>query len=143
MPDTDTDRDTDDHEILAARFARIGVHPVVTQRLECDDCAEELRVRFDHASVHGVVQALASQIGAILDSGSDTVAIVRTGFLRINPTVLRVRCTDVGDGTTTVHVRATAKEGLIRQHGGQQAVREFVARLVTLVPGEWTTELVV
>jgi hypothetical protein len=131
---------SDDHDILMARFARIGIHPVVTGRLECDDCTEELRVPADHASVHGMVQVLVAQLGALLDAGSDTVAIVRTGFLRINPTVIRIRCTDEGDGTTRVHVRGTAKEGLIRQHGGHQAVREFIARLATLVPGEWTAD---
>jgi hypothetical protein len=132
--------DSDDHDILLARLARIGIHPDVTSRLACDDCTQELRVPADHASVHSTVQALVAQLGSLLEAGSDTVAIVRTGFLRINPTVIRIRCTDEGDGTTRVHVRGTAKEGLIRQHGGHQAVREFIGRLAILVPGEWAVD---
>ena len=126
--------DSTNDEILTARFSRLGICPAVTTRLRTDDFSEVLTVAATLAAVTGAVETLMAQIGMVLDSGEETLAIVKTGFLRMNPTVIRIRCTERGDGITSVDVHASAKEGLIKQHGAHQAVREFVGRLRALAP---------
>jgi hypothetical protein len=126
--------DSTNDEILTARFNRMGVCPTVTRRLKTDDFSQVLTVVATVAAVTAAVEQVTAQVGQVLDSAEDTLAIVKTGFLRMNPAVLRIRCTDRGGGITSVDVHASAKEGLISQHGGRQAVREFVARLESLEP---------
>jgi len=126
--------DSTNDEILTARFSRLGICPAVTARLRTDDFSQALTVATTLAAVTAAVDTVMAQIGTVLHSGEETLAIVKTGFLRMNPTVIRVRCTEGVDGITSVDVHATAKEGLISQHGGHQAVREFIGRLESLAP---------
>ena len=132
MPDSTID------EILTARFIRTGICPVVTTRLATDDFSQVVTVAATLTVATAEIERLMAKVGTILDSGAETTGIVRTGFLRMNPTVIRIRCLDAGDGTTSIDVRASAKEGLIRQHGGHQAVHEFIGRLTSLTPTEAT-----
>ena len=126
--------DSTNDEILTARFSRLGICPAVTTRLRTDDFSQVLSVAATLAAVTAAVDTLMAQIATVLDSGEETLAIVKTGFLRMNPTVIRIRCAERGDGITSVDVHASAKEGLIRQRGAHQAVREFTGRLESLVP---------
>lgn len=126
--------DSTNDEILTARFSRMGVCPAVTRRLTTDDFSQALTVAATLAAVTAAVEKVMTQVGTVLDSGEETLAVVKTGFLRMNPAVIRVRCTDGGAGITSVDVHASAKEGLISQRGAHQAVREFIARLESWEP---------
>lgn len=135
--DVRTVADMTNEEILTARFARMGLCPVVTSRLRTDDSSQVLTVAAAVAAATEAIGVLLAQIGTVLVSGEETIGIVKTGFFRMNPAVVRVRCTEVGEGTS-VDVQGSAKEGLIRQRGGHQAVQEFVERFLSLAPAEWT-----
>ncbi len=124
-------------QILTARFARMGTCPAVTRQLPTDDSCQVLNLATTRAAAAAAIHSLMGQFGTVLESGEEVLGIVKTGFLRMNPAVLRVRCIDLGNGTTSVDVRASAKEGLIKQRGGHQAVQEFVARFASLMPVEW------
>jgi hypothetical protein len=65
------------------------------------------------------------------------VAKVGTGSFGLNPAVLRLRFSDEAEGATALEVTATAKEGLIKQHGGHQAVERFVDQFRRFAPKEW------
>ena len=126
--------DSSNDEILMARFSRMGVCPAVTTRLKTDHFGQVFTMVATVAAATAAVERVTAQVGTILDSAEETLAIVKTGFLRMNPAVIRIRCIDGGDGTTSIDVQASAKEGLISQHGAHQAVREFIARLTSLEP---------
>jgi hypothetical protein len=134
--DVRTVADMTNEEILTARFARMGLCPVVTSRLKTDDSSQVLTVAAAAAAATDAIGALLAQIGTVLVFGEETIGIVKTGFFRMNPAVVRVRCTEVDEGTS-LDVQGSAKEGLIRQRGGHQAVQEFVERFLSLVPVEW------
>lgn len=75
-------------------------------------------------------EALA-RLGRLLDgdlSGPDrTVSgVVGGGFMNMNPAVVEVRIAPQSDGGCRVTMTGTAKEGLIKQGTGEQAVRRVL-----------------
>ena len=52
-------------------------------------------------------------------------ALVGSGFGKLNPTVVCLEFAAMNDGTTTVHMAAQAKEGLINQKSAQKAVKNI------------------
>ena len=58
------------------------------------------------------------------------VVEVGTGMRNLNPAVLSVRVgSDAGPEWESVEVRSVAAEGLIRQHGAEQALDRFLVAL--------------
>lgn len=56
--------------------------------------------------------------------------IVGAGAMNLNPAVVTVTMVPTDGGGTSVHLRGVAKEGLIKQRAGQEAVERLVARLM-------------
>ena len=50
--------------------------------------------------------------------------VVGSGYMRLNPAIVCVWITSNAAGGSSLLVRGAAKEGLIKQRGGQQATRE-------------------
>lgn len=60
-------------------------------------------------------------------------AIVGSGHGGLNPALLTITLRSVGS-RTQIHVRGAAKEGLVRQRGGEQVARAFTERLAAALP---------
>jgi hypothetical protein len=56
-------------------------------------------------------------------------AVVRSGALNLNPTVVTLQLVATASASTTIRVRGVAKEGLIRQRAGHKAAECVAARL--------------
>jgi hypothetical protein len=128
----------DDQDILSAHFARLLVPRFLTRRLWNDDSSVQLSVSAPVHIVRSSAEALAKQMGGVIETTPDIVVKVGTGAFRLNPAVLRIGFSEEREGNTSMQVTATAKEGLIKQHGGHQAVDRFVDRFRRFAPKEWS-----
>ncbi len=52
-------------------------------------------------------------------------AVIGSGFLNLNPALVRVEIVAVSKNSTQVTIRGVAKEGLIKQHAGEKAARKI------------------
>jgi len=126
-----------DGDILGAHFSRFLVPRIVTDRLGNDTATLLLKVSASQDVVRNAAESLARSMGLVIHSEPDVVVTkVGTGLFGLNPAVLRLRFAEDA-GTTTIEVSATAKEGLIKQHGGHQATEDFAKRFLHLTPKEW------
>jgi hypothetical protein len=87
----------------------------------------------------GVVRTLLSNAKRLVrvhpyDTEGATSAVVRSGGLGLNPALLTVWVSAVSSTATRIRVRGEAKEGLIKQRGGEQALREAVSALKDQLP---------
>jgi len=53
-------------------------------------------------------------------------AIVGSGFLNLNPALVRVQVEPIAEDCTRISVHGVAKEGLIKQRAGEKAARRIV-----------------
>lgn len=83
------------------------------------------------AQVAGILAAIGQVVAQTGPAGSQAVvrAIVGAGAMNLNPAMLTATMTSAADGRTTVHIRGTAKEGLIKQNAGEKAARRLAAML--------------
>lgn len=116
---------------------------VVAARFLKNDICEfdrELALTFDLAveRVRAVLADLSRGANPeLVDAGTDRVTLrVLTGggALNLNPVVVTVNATRSGERLTSVHVRAIAKEGLIKQRAGQKTAEQVAARLAAVSP---------
>ncbi|MBN1912690.1 MAG: hypothetical protein JW818_23410 [Pirellulales bacterium] len=99
----------------------------------------EMTVGRDVAAVLTAVTSFLAKEGRIADdaeAGTSTCpkisAILKSGFLQMNPTLVHVEVIAAEANACTLLVSAAAKEGLIKQHSAEKAVRRVVAFLETL-----------
>jgi ribosomal protein S20 len=52
--------------------------------------------------------------------------VVGSGFLKMNPTVIHAEIIAIEEGVSTLLITAAAKEGLIKQHAAEKAVKRLV-----------------
>jgi hypothetical protein len=67
--------------------------------------------------------------------GESITAVVGAGFLNMNPAVVEIELRDAGADSCSVVLRGTAKEGLLKQHAGEGAVRTLLAAVHRIAPG--------
>ena len=130
-------RRTED-ELLAEALGRINKGGKFASRFLRNDVAE-----FDHelplelGPAVGRARAVLGRLagGTVpepVEAGADRVTLrVLTGggYLGMNPVVVILDATRNGERTTTLHVRAVAKEGLVKQRAAQKTA-ERVAELL-------------
>ncbi|RII13833.1 hypothetical protein DSC45_23035 [Streptomyces sp. YIM 130001] len=125
-------------ELLAEALGRINYGGKIASRFLKNDISEfdsELQLGFGPAleRVRTVLVELAPGARPELEAaGTDRVTLrVLTGggALNLNPVVVTVEVTRSGEQTTAVHVRAIAKEGLIKQRAGQKTAERVAALL--------------
>jgi len=58
--------------------------------------------------------------------------VLGSGFLKMNPTLVHVEVIGVGNDSCTLLVSGAAKEGLVKQHSAQKAVKRIVEFLGTI-----------
>jgi len=98
------------------------------------DTAEEGTVELNEpadAALRRVVQVL-SEAGEIHPSDTEAPgvrAVVGSGFLEMNPAVIDATVEPVDDKRTRVKLRASAKEGLIKQGTAQKAIEKVASAL--------------
>ncbi|MFC7266355.1 hypothetical protein [Streptomyces lutosisoli] len=125
-------------ELLAEALGRINRGGKFASRFLKNDISEfdrELPLGFDLAleRVRAVLVELSPGANPeLVQAATDRVTLrVLTGggALSMNPVVVTVDATRSGERTTILHVRAIAKEGLIKQRAGQKAVERIAALL--------------
>lgn len=94
------------------------------------DANTVLRAAADLLDEEGELQEVATP-----DSAAPAVsAVVRSGFLGLNPAVVTIEVLAQGENQATVNVSGMAKEGLIKQHAGEKAARRIADRLKDSFP---------
>lgn len=131
---------TEIEEILVQAIAKFGGAGFVSRRLPSNIGEEAFEVSGEPGELEPVVARLLAAAGKILVLKGPGVemsqsALVGSGFLRLNPAVVTVWLTPVASGRTKVRVHGVAKEGLIKQRGGQQVAQEIASRLRQSVGG--------
>ena len=120
MGEDPTTSGVSDEDILGVHFSRILVPRLVTDRLGNDDSMVQLTISASRDVMRRAAESLAMRMGALIESEPEVVTRVGTSLFGLNPAVLRLRFSDEHDGVTTMDVSATAKECLVKQHGGHE-----------------------
>jgi hypothetical protein len=95
-----------------------------------------LRIEKDVRDVLQTVFRALSGMGKMTDQYADPAgppslsAIVGSGFLGMNPTLLHVEVVATSDSGSEVSISAAAKEGLIKQRSAAKAVGKFKEELL-------------
>lgn len=139
-------------EVLAAELKKLAVRAMkketgagvvswVARQLPTDAFKLELQTTADAEAVLRTAFDVLQEEGSLRDdlasdSGNPTVsAVVGSGFLRLNPAVVTVEVIPSGNQCTSVTVVGMAKEGLIKQRGGQKAAERIASLLRSRLPG--------
>lgn len=130
-------------ELLAEALGRINRGGKIASRFLKNDIGEfdrELQLGFDLAleRVRAVlVELFPGANPEPEEEGGDRVTfrvIAGGGALNMNPVVVTVDATRSSERTTVLHVRAIAKEGLIKQRAGQKTAERIAALLNGTIP---------
>nr|BFE59379.1 hypothetical protein GCM10020063_039050 [Dactylosporangium thailandense] len=125
-------------EMLAKRLGRVSIGGRIAAAFLDNDISEfdrEVPLRFDLALERiRTVLAPLSQFGPaeVVGAGPDRVRLRRHtggGTGNLNPVVVTVVAARSGEHSTAVHVRAVAKEGLIKQRAAHKTAERIAALL--------------
>lgn len=125
-------------ELLAEALGHIDKGGTFASRFLKSDVAEfdrELPLGFGPAVEHVrtvLVQLAGGMTPEPVEAGADRVtfrALTGGGYLDLNPVVVTIGATRDGERTTAVHVRAVAKEGLVKQRAARKAAERVAALL--------------
>lgn len=125
-------------ELLAEALGRINKGGKFASRFLRNDVAEfdrELPLGFDPAVEHArtvLGQLAGGMVPEPLEAGPDRVTfrvLTGGGYLDLNPVVVTMDATRDGERATTLHVRAVAKEGLVKQRAAQKTAERVAALL--------------
>jgi hypothetical protein len=106
-------------------------------RLREDRCELSIDLAMPPEEVRNMAAQVLAHEGSLLDDElpaleqAEVWGLVGVGAGGLNPAVVRVAAIPAGGGGSTTIVRAAAKEGLIKQRGGQKAaarVRDALLR---------------
>jgi hypothetical protein len=77
--------------------------------------------------VFGTLSAIGQILTENVDDERPTLrAVIGSGFFGLNPAVVEVSLDTISDEITKVNVRATAKEGLIKQRTAEKAIQRLI-----------------
>ena len=137
------------HELgkLAARASRDemgeigeGVVRWVARKLPTDAFSVTLRLAADAEAVLRAGAELLEEEGQLQEvagtakAAPAVSAVVRSGFLGLNPAVVTIEVLPQSENEALVNVSGMAKEGLIKQHAGQKAAQRIAGRLSGMFP---------
>ncbi|MEU6218799.1 hypothetical protein ABZ845_14950 [Streptomyces sp. NPDC047022] len=129
--------------LLAEALGSIHQGGKFASRFLKNDIAEfdrELPLGFDLAleRARTVLTRLAGGVNPeLVEADTDRVTfrvLTGGGYLDMNPVVVTVDATRGGERTTTLHVRAIAKEGLVKQRAGRKTAERVAALLDGAAP---------
>ena len=136
----------DPNEILAAELKKLAVKTAkketgaeavswVAKRLPNDAFQVRLQTQVDPESVLKAASAVLREEGRIeedVETSPDTASIsgiIGSGFLGLNPALVTVHVIPGDEDVVDVIVAGIAKEGLIKQRGGEKAAKAIADRL--------------
>ena len=109
---------------------------IAAKRLPVEESENSLVILAPTSEVRASVSLVLQSVGTITDEfasegANDTMsAIVGSGHMSLNPTIVHVRIIRSSDTSTTLSFRALAKEGLVKQHSAKLAI-EKIGRLIS------------
>lgn len=138
-------------EVLAAELKKLAVRATkketgagvvsrVAKKLPTDAYKLERYIDADAEAVLRAAFGVLQEEGTVRDdiacesSNPVVSAVVGSGFLGLNPAVVTVEVIPSGDESSLVTIVGMAKEGLIKQRGGQKAAERIAERLQSRCP---------
>lgn len=79
----------------------------------------------------GLLESIGQVVAQTGPSDGEAVVrgVVGAGAMNLNPAVITVTMTSATEGSTIVHIRGAAKEGLINQRAGEKAAKRLASLL--------------
>ena len=119
------------------------------RRLPVEECVTSVAVAAAKADVQASLCEILGSIGTLTDEfASETPpdsisAIVGSGELNMNPTIVHVQVVELSELATSLFIRALAKEGLVKQQSAQRAIERIKTllsnRYAELVVADWSS----
>jgi len=154
--------DIDEDAILARELARVGAvggfagglvpgaiggylgGKLAARYLPTETFNTSLHVPADASeTLHAAFQVL-QRLGRISTDAADDSplprlsAVIGSGALGMNPTIIVITVSPVSDSESSVVIAGAAKEGLIKQHSAERAVKRVTEMLVKSYPASTT-----
>lgn len=110
----------------APRYGR-GLTKKVARKLAMSSV--EARIEQIHGCAYALAQAAISRCGTVLEERRENnilAGVVMAGFSNMNPCFVLLRATE-----DCVYIKASAKEGLIKQNTAQQAIATLETALIS------------
>jgi hypothetical protein len=127
---------TDIDRILARELGRLGgpLARLVALWMPQNVGEERFEIGLPLEPMRARVRALLARRGQLTELSATEAAgglsaIARSGIGGLNPAIVTVWTSSRGADRTAVRVRGVAKEGLVKQRGGEQIAREIAAEL--------------
>lgn len=120
---------------LAGFFGGFGAR-LAARRLPVEESVASLTIPANKARVQAGVSEILSSVGRLTDEfASETPedclsAIVGSGQMNLNPTIVHVHVVESSGDTTLLSMRALAKEGLVKQQSAQRALERIKILLI-------------
>lgn len=117
---------------FGARFA--------ARRLPVEESGGSVAVAAGKADVQASLRVILGSIGTLTDefafeTPSDSMsAIVGSGHMNMNPTIIHVQVVESCGVATLLFIRALAKEGLVKQQSAQRAIERIKSLLMNWYP---------
>ena len=122
--------------ILARELGSLGGFgaALVARLLPLDIGSASLDVELPPSKAAHAVERVLAEFGTPISCAAPELrdarcVIVGSGYMRLNPAIVCVWITSATAGGSSILVRGAAKEGLVKQRGGQQAARDIEERL--------------
>jgi hypothetical protein len=115
---------------LAGFFGGFGAR-FMAKRLPVEECEASIIVAANVDDVRASVYEALNSAGRLTDAfasqatGDRLSAIVGSGYMNLNPTIVHVGLTESSQASTRISVRAIAKEGVVKQHSAAKAVERI------------------
>jgi hypothetical protein len=131
---------TDDDEILAREMAKIGIlggplgplgSYLAAKVIGNDTFDFTFDLQAPPRDVLTTAYVILQQVGRIRnevlkpEDPPTIVGIVGSGILNLNPALVKIVVVPSVHKATSVYIRGTAKEGLIKQHAGREAAKRI------------------
>ena len=113
-----------------ALFGGFGAR-FVARRLAIEERVTTWAVAATKGDVQASMHAILESIGRLTDEFASespkdsTSAIVGSGHMHLNPTIVHVQVVESSDVATLLCVRALAKEGLVKQQSSQRVIERI------------------
>lgn len=131
-------------DVLSREIGKLGGIGArwVTHLLPTNTAEEAVTLQLPAASARQLILDLlgSAVLASAAPSAPDLIrAVVGSGRLNLNPALLTITITPISASTTRVTVRGAAKEGLVKQRGGEQATSRFMGQLASTIAPPQTT----
>jgi len=129
-----TGRRLDEHSDFRFDFfsqaagARLGAE-WAAKRLKSERHDRSIAYMVDIDTACEDVYEILSGMGEIIETSDEPLgiaAVVGSGFLNMNPTIVTATFAPEDEGATAIHLSAVAKEGLIKQKSAEKAITRLI-----------------